>query len=244
MVYTEFVKIPLKDIEHGNVISDRGILEMFENAAAHHSDSVADGVNEIEDKGKVWVVLDWKVKVLSRPKYGIVFKIVTWSRENNIQEKKIATYRDFELYDENNTLCVIATSKWVVMNINTGRLSNIDKELQERYSPEEKCVFDKWDIEKIAKAKETQYETQYVVTRTDADFNSHMHNIYYMDLAYNALPDSVYATKPFNSFRINYKKEIRVGQTVKCKYTNEDNKHIISIYNIDDSILHSVIELE
>ena len=46
MVYTETIKIPLKDVEKGNIISDRGLLEAFENVATHHSDFVHDGVNE------------------------------------------------------------------------------------------------------------------------------------------------------------------------------------------------------
>ena len=48
--YCEKVKIPLKDVEKGNVISDRGLLEIFENVATHHSDMLNDGVNEISKK--------------------------------------------------------------------------------------------------------------------------------------------------------------------------------------------------
>lgn len=244
MIYTEQIKIPLKDIEKGNVISDRGILEIFENVATHHSDSVHDGVNEIESKGKAWVIMDWKVKVLSRPKYGGVFKVNTWSRENNIQERKIATYRDFEMYDEQNNLCVIGTSKWVIINIQTGRITNIDKELQERYNPETKSVFDEWDIEKVQQIKESIHQVEYTVSRADVDFNNHMHNIYYINLAYNALPEDVYRLRPFSNIRISYKREIKLGEIVKCKYMNMENKHIVTICNQDGSKVHSVIILE
>lgn len=244
MIFTEYVKIPLKDVERGNVISDRGILEIFENVATHHSDSVHDGVNEIKEKGKAWVIMDWKVKVLYRPNYGGIFKVNTWSRENNIQDKKIATYRDFEMYDEQGTLCVIATSKWVVVNIETGKLTNIDRELQERYLPETKSVFGTWDIEKVVQVKDSTHEFKYTVLRDDVDFNSHMHNIYYMNLAYNALPDDIYNLRPFNSFRVSYKREIKLGETVKCKYIQQNEKHVITVYSEDESKLHSIITLE
>jgi len=244
MIFTEYVKIPLKDVEKGNVISDRGILEIFENAATHHSDSISDGVNEIKEKGKAWVLLDWKVKVISRPKYGCVFKVNTWSRENNIQDKKIATYRDFEMTDEQDNLLVVATSKWTLVNIKTGRITSIDKELQERYLPETKSVFDTWDIERVNKPEESMCATDYVVSREKVDFNLHMHNIYYMDLAYNALPDDVYNLRPFNNFRISYRREIKLGEKVKCKYTYQDEKHIITVYNEDESKVHSIIILE
>ncbi len=244
MIFTEKVKIPLKDVEKGNTISDRGILEIFENVATHHSDSVHDGVNEIKQKGKAWVLMDWKVQVLARPNYGEEFTINTWSRENNIQDKKIATYRDFEMYDEKGNLCIIATSRWVVINIDTGKLANIDKEVQERYKPEEKSVFGVWDIEKILPSKESISTTEYTVQRNDVDFNGHVHNIYYMNLAYNALPQEVYEARPFNSFKITYKREIKLGDTVKCKYNLENGQHIVTIYNDEESKVHSVITLQ
>ena len=243
MIFTEKVKIPLKDVEQGNVISDRGILEIFENVATHHSDSLHDGVSEIKEKGQAWVIMDWKVKILSRPKYGGEFKINTWSRENNIQVRKIATYRDFEMYDEQGNLCVIATSKWVVINIQTGRLTNIDMELQQRYEPEEKSVFGLWDIEKSIQGKDVLNEVEYTVARNDVDFNKHMHNIYYMNLAYNALPEDVYNSRPFNTFKITYKREIKLGDTVKCKYTKDGLNHVVTVYNQDETKVHSIITL-
>lgn len=243
MIFTEKVKIPLKDVEIGKTISDRGLLEIFENVATHHSDSVHDGVNEIESKGKAWVLMDWKVKVLSRPNYGGVLKVNTWSRENNIQDKKIATYRDFEMYDEEGMLCVIATSRWVVINIETGRISNIDRELQERYEPETKSVFDTWDIEKIVTSKESLSIVEYTVQRDDVDFNGHMHNIYYMNLAYIALPEEAYEKRPFNNFNISYKREIKLGDTVKCKYNFENGVHVINVYNEAETKVHSIITL-
>lgn len=243
MVYTETIKIPLKDVEKGNIISDRGLLEAFENVATHHSDFVHDGVNEIKTKGHAWVIMDWKVKVLSRPKYGGEFLVNTWSRENNIQDRKISTYRDFEMYDESGTLCVIATSKWIVVNIHTGKIANIDRELQERYEPETKSVFESWDIEKTLPCKESIYETEYVAQRNDVDFNLHMHNIYYMNLAYNTLPIDVYEARPFNNFKISYKREIKLGEVVKCKYSFADGVHKVTVYNKDETKVHSIITL-
>ena len=245
MIYTESLRIPLKDVDQGNVISDKGLLEIFENVATHHSDMVHDGVNEIKEKGLAWVIMDWKVKVLIRPKYGTNLRVKTWSRENNIQDRKISTYRDFEIYDEEDRLLVIATSKWVVINISTGRLANIDREIQERYMPESKSVFDAWDIEKSLPACKSTYENEYeyVVQRNDVDFNLHMHNIYYMNLAYNTLPEDVYSKRPFNNFKITYKREIKLGETVKCKYNLENGVHKIIVYNAEQTKVHSIIEL-
>ncbi|MBQ8043357.1 MAG: hypothetical protein IJ272_04315, partial [Clostridia bacterium] len=140
-------------------------------------------------------------------------------------------------------LCVIATSKWVLMDIQTCRLANIDIELQERYEPEEMSVFDVWDIDKSTQGSNVLNEVEYTVARNDVDFNSHMHNIYYINLAYNALPDKIYNLRPFNNFKITYKREIKLGEIVKCKYSQDKDKHIVSIYSQDESKLHSIMTL-
>ena len=86
-------------------------------------------------------------------------------------------------------------------------------------------------------------ETQYKVKRADIDVNNHMHNLNYVDLANEALPEEVYREKHFDNLRISYKKEIKLGETVKCKYAYENNKHIVAIKSEDDKILHAIIEM-
>ena len=43
--------------------------------------------------------------------------------------------------------------------------------------------------------------------------------------------------------KITYKKEIKLGDKIICKYTNKDNKHKIIIESKDGTILHSIIEI-
>lgn len=117
MIYSELYNIQLKDIEKGKYIKDRGILEIFENAATHHSDIVGFGVNDIETTKTAWILMDWKVQVIKRPKYGEKLKVDTWARTINGSLKKTYTYRDFEMYDEKNNLLAIGTSKWVLIDI-------------------------------------------------------------------------------------------------------------------------------
>ena len=58
-----------------------------------------------------------------------------------------------------------------------------------KYQPEEKTVFKSGKIEKIDIPKSFDDELSYTVKRRDIDLNSHMHNLYYLDLAYEVLPD-------------------------------------------------------
>ncbi len=241
MIYQEKFKIGLKDVWKGNEVSNKAILEYLEDVAAYHSDSVGYGINSSNETGVTWILLNWKVKVIKRPQYGQTLNIHTWSRGI----LKCYAFRDFEVYDENNNLCVIATSKWLLINNKTGKIAKIEEEMAKSYHSEtEKLVFPEKDIEKIKLPENYESQIVYQVKRKDIDIIGHMHNLYYLDLAYEALPEEVYNQRPFDEFSIMYKKEIKLGETVNCKYSKQEGKHIVVIESKDGKTLNAVIELK
>ncbi len=239
MIYTEKVKPGLKDIGKDNKIKNRAILEILENVASYHSDAVKFGANDTKETKVTWVLLDWKLEVINRPKYGQLLTVNTWGRAMN----RFYTYRDYEIYDEDNNLCAIATSKWTLIDIEQGKLTRITEEIANKYKPEEKNVFIDEKLDKLDIPTKYTKSMDYEVIRKDIDINKHMHNLYYLDLAYEVLPEEVYEKRPFNNVRITYKKEIKLGDKIICKYTNKDNKHKIIIESKDGTILHSIIEI-
>lgn len=241
MIYKENFKIGLKDVYRGNNVSNTAILEYMENIAAYHSDSVGYGINTLDETSVSWILLDWKIEVKKRPKYGQTLKINTWSRKII----KYYAYRDFEIYDDQNNLCVIATSKWLLINNKTGKIEKIESKMADKYESEtENCVFPEEEIEQLTLPEVYTNSIIYETKRKDIDIIGHMHNIYYLDLAYEAMPEEIYNKITFNKIRIMYKKEIKLGDTVKCSYAFEDNKHIVAIQSQDEKILHAIIELQ
>ena len=70
-----------------------------------------------------------------------------------------------------------------------------------------------------------------------------MHILNYLYLAYEALPQEEYDKRPFDNVKIQYKKEIKLGEDVICKYAKQNEKSIVTIYDKDDEILHAIIEV-
>ena len=240
MIYKETFKIGLKDVWSKNEVSNIAILEYLEDIAAYHSDSVGIGINTTKETHLNWLLLDWELEVLKRPTYGQILEIHTWSRGI----EKFYAYRDFEVYDEKKNLCAIATSKWLLVDSQTEKIARVEQEMADRYKSEtEKAVFKDRKIEKIREPKEYLSEILYTTRRRDIDVIGHMHNLYYLYLAYEALPEEEYSKRPFNHIRIQYKNQIKLGETVKCKYTKENGENIIVIKSEDEKILHAIIKL-
>ncbi|MCI8470729.1 MAG: hypothetical protein HFJ35_04520 [Clostridia bacterium] len=241
MIYKEKFKIGLKDVWKGKEVSNKAILEYLEDIASYHSDSVGYGINTTDSTHLTWLLLDWKVKIIKRPEYGQTLEIHTWSR----YIVKCYAYRDFEIYDENNNLCVIASSKWLLINNQTAKIAKVEQEMADKYESElDKSVFEEKEIEKIKEPENYKSSIIYQVKRKDIDVIGHVHNLYYLDIAYETLPQEVYEQRPFNEIRIMYKKEIKLGDKVKCKYAYQNNKHIVGIKSQDEKTLHAIIELQ
>ena len=239
MIYQEKFKMGLKDIGKDNKAKNRTLLEFLENVAAYHADYVKNGANDTLETRLGWILLDWKLQVIKRPRYGEILTINTWGKEM----KKFFTYRDYEIYNEKQELCAIATSKWALIDIEKRKMARLTDEIIDKYKPEEKGVFTETELEKVEVPQEFLVEIDYTVIRRDIDINMHMHNLYYLDLAYEVLPQEVYDQRPFDNVRIMYKKEIKLGDTIKCHYTKKDDKHIVVIDSENGKVLHSVIEL-
>ena len=116
--------------------------------------------------------------------------------------------------------------------------------MADKYKSEtEKMVFAE-EIDKLKLPNFFENSIIYETKRKDIDIIGHMHNLYYLDLAYEALPDKVYEKRPFDNIRIMYKKQIKLGDVVSCNYAFENNKHIVAIQSQGGKILHAIIELK
>ena len=232
-------RVDMSKSDSNAFITNKGMLELLENAACMHSDTAGLGIKDIPFTHLSWVQLNWKVKIFRRLSYGEEVTIRTWARSAT----KVSTLRDFEVIDsENKTVC-IATTKWTLISMNTLSITKITDDIISRYEPEEEKVLPDFSFKRLNEP--TSFSNKYIYTtqRRDIDVNKHMHNLNYLDLAYEALPENVYANNSFNNIEIMYKSSIRFGDTSKCLYTYENGKHVVTIKSLDDRTLHCIVNL-
>ena len=234
--------VKLSEIGRDNKATNKTILSYLEDVGGKHSNIAGYGVLNIPETHLTWLLLEWKLKVIRRPNYAEKIIAKTWSKD----AVRCYAYRDFEIYDEQGNIIALAASKWVLVDTEKGKIIRVEQDLLSKYKPElEKNAFnDGEDFEKIKEPEEYQSETMYQVRRADIDVNNHMHNLNYLDLANEALPEEIYRGAHLDNVRITYKKEIKLGETVKCKYAFENGKHIVVVKSEDDKKLHAIIELE
>ena len=112
------------------------------------------------------MILKWQVQIIKRPEYNDELNVFTWSTSAN----KLFADRDFKVLDNNGETVIIATSRWIYMDINKRRPVRITAEIMDRYESEpERRVFS----EEITKNEipDTEYkEISYNILRRDVDY--------------------------------------------------------------------------
>ena len=220
-------------------ITNLGMLALLEDIGGMHSDIAGFGINDIEKTNLFWVLLNWKVNILKRSKYGEILNFKTWAKDGG----KFFTYRDFEVTDSSGEVVCKATSKWSLIGMDKKSIVRITDDVISKYEPETQNIFDTLEIEKLKEPENHSYEYHYKTQRRDIDVNNHMHNSNYLSLAYEALPDEVYYSDECNNFEITYKNGIKLNDTVKCLYEKVDGAHYVTIKSLDDKKLHAIVKL-
>lgn len=237
--YSKKVTLKYSDIGIANKLNLKSLIKYLQDAAGEHSDLAGYGISNIEKTHLAWLVLNWKVKMISHPHYNEEITIKTWARSL----EKVYSYRDFEILDSNNNLVAIASSKWLLVDSNTKKIKHITEDIVNSYGLNNKAVFNVILDEKPKVPENNSLNFTYKVQRRDIDTNHHVNNLFYIDFALETIPENIYLSNEFNNIEIFYKKEIKYGEIINCYYSFEDNKHIVTIKSEDNSILHSIITL-
>jgi len=238
-IYSEIFTVTLPDVGENNKLTNKGILRMLQEIACVHSDFSGFSVNDSTVTGFAWILLNWKLQVFSRPVWNTKLKINTWSSKQSI----LSFYRDFEIFDDNNNLVAVATSRWILFDLNKNSISKITKEMESRYTHVDKHVFDTPMNEKLKEPENSKLISEYTVARRDIDTNHHVNNLNYLDYAYEVLPDDDFFKSDFRNVEIMYKHEAKLGDTLNLYYAKQDDCSFATIKNKEDDKLHCIVKL-
>ncbi len=239
-ILTKKFEVTFSDISENNELSNKGVLRLMQEIAGIHSSIFGYGLNDAHKTHLGWVILNWKLKVFSRPRWNTVLTITTWSRKIT----PLYVYRDIEIYDDKNNLVAIATSKWILYDIYKGSLCKISSELREKFPTVNRSLFDNEFNEKLKEPDKSEFVYEYKIQERDIDTNHHVNNINYLDYAYEAIPRKDFFNLNFSNVEIMYKHEAKLGDIISVFYSHTaDGECVVTIKDKEKNNLHAIIKL-
>ena len=177
MIFERKHKIGIDEVNKKFKMTNESMLTAFQNLASFNSDVVGYGVYDVPKTGKTWIVVDWKLRVLRRPRYGEDVMVRTWGRKT----QGLISFRDFEIRSDNE-LCAVATSKWMLIDLVTRKPIEITDDIKDAFGIHNELeVFIDEEFETIKPLDTYDKELKINIRKSDLDFNNHVNNIKYFD---------------------------------------------------------------
>ena len=225
------------DMDNERKLSNIALLKYLEEPGGVQTKQIFGSM--ITPKG-VWILLAWRVKKLKEITWNEKFRIKTWPAKNN----GLYSIRNFELYNENNELATIASTKWVLVDPVTKKIVRDTSDIISKYPEYNKMLFED-DFPKLKEPKNIEYTYEHTVQRRDIDVNGHVNNVTYLEIAYEAIPKDVYDNYNFKNIEIVYKHSAFLGENLNVGYIREsiDGKEQFTIAIKTGDKINAIIRL-
>ncbi len=233
-MYTYNKKILFSDIDQGARMSLAGIMNALQDCVNINSESIGKGIDYLLKTRRTWFAINWCIEINRYPKMFEDVLVKTWPYEFSSS----MGFRNVIIEDSTGEVIVAADSIWTLVDLDTGRPIRITDEDSNGYDLEEKYPIEN-PGRKIKLPKEFEFIDTVTVKKSDIDYNGHMSNGKYIQLADEYTPLESYPGK----IRVEYKSQSRLGEQLEVYKFCEDNKTIIKIQGKEDGNVKAVVEL-
>lgn len=185
------------------------MLDIMQEAANVNATTLGFGYDEMISNNTTWVLSRINVKFINTPKWRDEVNLKTWHKGIS----KLFYLRDFILSDKEGNPMILATTSWLIIDMNTRRLvRNSDLALSDTAmdaiaTPADKVV--------IPVDIEPELVRKHPVTWSEIDTNGHVNNVKYVVWAIDAVEQETIKEKPLKELLVNYDAEVMPGDLVK-----------------------------
>lgn len=200
------------------------MLDLMQEAANVNASTLGFGYDEMMNSNTAWVLSRIHVKFNNTPKWRDEVNLKTWHKGVS----KLFYLRDFILSDKEGNPMVLATTSWLIIDMNTRRLvRNSDLALSDTAihaieTPADKVV--------VPVDIEPELVRKHPVTWSEIDTNGHVNNVKYAVWAIDAVKQEDIKERPLKELLINYDAEVMPGDVVKISRVRQETEEGIVYY--------------
>lgn len=207
------------------------ILDMFQDIAGMHADTVGIGALEMEEKGLFWVLSRIKLRVISRPFIYDSLDVTTW-----IQPAERATCeRDFSMALDGE-IKAYARSIWAALRRDNGRPAP----MAEFYPDADFCMAPPDDEPFARRSKrfdDAETIGEYRVRSIDIDRGGHMNNVNYVRAMLGCFTREEIKEMDIGELDIHFVRQCYEGDTIRfVKRPSEDSLMEVAAVNEEGTV--------
>lgn len=223
--YIQNYTIPCYDTDASWRLKPTSFMNLAQEAAGQHAVHLGFGYEDLIQKNTAWIISRMHIQFLDTPKWRDQVTLTTWHKGLN----RLFYLRDFIMTDAQGNPRVIATSSWLVLNLETRRLVRDPELMEEGTVNSENVIETPADKVQMPKDVEPVLALKHVVAYSDVDMNAHANNAMYMQWAMDAVEYDLASSRPLKALTINFNHETKAGDRVmiyRAVVEKEDGIHV------------------
>ena len=197
------------EVDLSGELSLFALFNRFQDLAGMHAEFLQVGYKRLQESNLAWVLSRIKLHIKSLPHWGDTVLLATWPKGVN----RLFAMRDFSLTSEKGQAMVLATSAWLLVDIDKNRpyrIENLPIDLQFPGAPH--AIADVPD--KIRMPEGAAVVCERPIWLSDIDTNQHVNNAQYAKWICDCFSGDQFRNRRLTSIQINYLEETLFGDTV------------------------------
>ncbi len=225
--YEEIKTIRAYDVDFNNRLKINSILNLLQDVASVHADSLQLGYSHLLKHDLAWVLSWIKLEIEHYPSFGDSVIIKTWPK----CKYKLYSMRDFIISTEDNRVLVKATTAWLPINIKTKRITDTKNLPQEiNYQPDDIAINE--FPEKIIPGDKKETLLFKKFRYTDIDVNKHVNNTRYVEMILDCYSTEHHQNNRIKSIAVSFLSESFYDDEVEICRSVKNGVDIIEGINI------------
>ncbi|MCD7735703.1 MAG: thioesterase [Lachnospiraceae bacterium] len=220
MAYQFDGRIRFSEVGQDRKLTMVSLVDYFQDCSTFQSEACGNGIDFLEERGCVWMILFWQIDLLRRPTLGERVISRTWP----YGFQAFYGYRNFVLLDEHENDLAKANSVWALIDLKTGRPTRVAQEIVSGYEIEPKLDME-YQPRKIQLNGEGVRMEPISVGKQHLDTNHHVNNGQYIYMAEEYLPEG------FETGRlcVEYRHQARLHDRIVPYVYREENAVTVSL---------------
>ncbi|MGN0857481.1 MAG: acyl-[acyl-carrier-protein] thioesterase [Candidatus Spyradenecus sp.] len=212
------------------------VMNHLQEAAGLHAQALGVGIRELQAQGFTWMLGRLALKLNRLPAWQEPLTLATWP--NGVKGRLLAE-RQFALETPSGERLLEASSEWLYVNFQTGRLARLPETVLALATPgtaafalcQERLPEPDLAVTPLA-------ECRFAVRRAEIDANGHVNNVHYAEWMLETLPEATYFGAEPVRFDIAYKQAAKLGDEVLVRTWASALGHFIhAVFRATDGTL-------
>ncbi len=218
------------DVDFKDELKVSAALSYMEEVACSSADELGFGYAFVKPRGYAFMVTNIRCDFLRPVPLGENVLVKTWPTPPS----HVVFGREYQFTDGAGNPYINATSRWCLIDRNTGKLLQskvIDNQDYSTYNTEKLIEDVRWKIPTFAR-EEGELGYVFTVANSEYDHNMHVNNTRYADYCFNCFTVEELSKKRLKKFVISYVKQCKEGETLSFyRKRQEDGSYLVHGFN-------------